>query len=365
MKESTPRCEDMADKLVRLFGWRQTYPVQKLQRSILPETHENSGPETWVGVRALRASSGGILDPDDRVRDVADDRETLTAECTQAPQPRAAQADGASGMRVPATDSCVEVGAGDMEDGSSGLQVRRGSEPTLHQDTLPPQRTVTEQTKRWSAAVVCRDDSSRTSQKHPMSEGRPPDTSDRHGHGHFQRQTNRSGVWLDAADKVQTYGSKSLPRDARREPLGQDTPVTNHRYTFTHIPTLHLVEDMLRWVSGVNNRAVSGLEVPVSPSAKSKPSSGSTQSVAVTLVKGEKGLGFTITTRDNPTAIGPPTVKEKCSENGRVSSIVSAINGSGCSVRSRVANSSSKDDLTKDQSAESALQEALNTSSSS
>lgn len=56
------------------------------------------GPETWVGVRALRASSGGILDPDDRVCDVADDRETLTAECTnQAPQPRAAQADGASG----------------------------------------------------------------------------------------------------------------------------------------------------------------------------------------------------------------------------------------------------------------------------
>lgn len=51
-----------------------------------------------MGVRALRASSGGILDPDDRVRDVADDRETLTAECTsQAPQPRAAQADGASG----------------------------------------------------------------------------------------------------------------------------------------------------------------------------------------------------------------------------------------------------------------------------
>lgn len=56
------------------------------------------GPETWVGVRALRASSGGILDPDDRVRDVADDRETLTAECiNQTPQPRAAQADGASG----------------------------------------------------------------------------------------------------------------------------------------------------------------------------------------------------------------------------------------------------------------------------
>lgn len=40
MKESTPRCEDVADKLSRLFGWRQTYPVQKLQRSILPQTNE-------------------------------------------------------------------------------------------------------------------------------------------------------------------------------------------------------------------------------------------------------------------------------------------------------------------------------------
>lgn len=48
-------------------------------------------------MRALRASSGGILDPDDKVRDVADDRETLTAECTNQSHPRAAQADGASG----------------------------------------------------------------------------------------------------------------------------------------------------------------------------------------------------------------------------------------------------------------------------
>ncbi|KAJ8725711.1 hypothetical protein PYW08_003894 [Mythimna loreyi] len=456
------------------------------------------GPETWVGVRALRASSGGILDPDDRVRDVADDRETLTAECTsQAPQPRAAQADGASGssagtaspdmfrggggvggsMRVPDTDSCVEVGAADLEDGSNGLQVRRGSEPTLHQDTLPPQRQGSEQTKRWSAAVVCRDDSSRVTQKvHPLPDGRPPDVGvDRHGQ-HFQRQTNRlsmqfsgpgSGVWLDAAERVQSYGSKSLPRDARREPLGQDTPVNNHQN--------HRVEDMLRWVSGVNNvasvhpvqerpldllpeggsseRAISGMEVPVSSSTKS--SSGATQTVAVTLVKGEKGLGFTITTRDNPTgghcpiyiknilpkgaavtdgrlragdklvsvnnvsvsgltqqqvvallrntptdstveiviertmpnrtqrvepqqsptkyiekAIGPPPTNEanKPSENGRVSSIVNAINqnSANSSMRGRIPKSSSKDDLLhKDHSTDSALQDALNSSTNS
>lgn len=56
----------------------------------------------------------------------------------------------------------------------------------------------------------------------------------------------RSGIWLDAADRVQSYGSKSLPRDARREPLGQDT---------TTEPPNHRVEDMLRWVTGVNNIA--------------------------------------------------------------------------------------------------------------
>ncbi|XP_073943875.1 par-3 family cell polarity regulator isoform X1 [Choristoneura fumiferana] len=447
------------------------------------------GPETWVGVRALRASSGGILDPDDRVRDVADDRETLTAECAAQAQPRAAQADGASGssagtaspdmfrggggvggsMRVPNSESCVEVGAADL-DGGSGLQVRRGSEPTLHQDTLPPQRTATEQTKRWSAAVVCRDDS--RSQKPPPADGRPPDPAERLNPSHFQRQTNRlsmqfsgpgSGIWLDAADRVQSYGSKSLPRDARREPLGQDT---------TTEPPNHRVEDMLRWVTGVNNvasvhpvqerpldllpevgsteRAISSQEVPVSPS--SKPTH-ATQPVAVTLVKGEKGLGFTITTRDNPTgghcpiyiknilpkgaavtdgrlragdrlvsvnnvsvsgltqqqvvsllrntptdstvdivversvpnrtqrvepqqsptkytekAIGIPNGHSKSVdvENGRVSNIVNVLNqNSGSSMRGRIPKSSSKDDLIKDQSQDSALQEALNSSSSS
>nr|XP_026495383.1 partitioning defective 3 homolog isoform X3 [Vanessa tameamea] len=486
-----PRCEDVADKIVRLFGWRQTYPVQKLQKNLIPKPNE-AGPETWVGVRALRASSGGILDLDDRVRDVADDRETLTAECANQSQPRAAQADGASGssagtaspdmfrggggvggsMRVPNTDSCVEVGVADLEDGANGLQVRRGSEPSLHQDTLPPQRQVSDQSKRWSAAVVCRDDTSRVMHKvHPL-DGRPPDPPPGHGQ-HFQRQSNRlsmqfsgpgSGVWLDAAERVQVYESKSLPRDARKEPLGQDTPPCNNQN--------HRVEDMLRWVSGVNNvanvhpvqerpldllpegnseRAISGMEVPVSPS--SKPVSKAMQTVTVTLIKGEKGLGFTITTRDNPTGghcpiyiknilpkgaavsdgrlragdrlvsvnqvavsgrtqqqvvallratppdaavelvveraraqrvepqqsptkytekpIGPaPSTQSKPieakPENGRVSSMVNAINhGNNNSVRGRIPKSSSKDDLLKDHSVDSALQEALNSSSNS
>ncbi|XP_045491007.1 partitioning defective 3 homolog isoform X3 [Colias croceus] len=437
------------------------------------------GPETWVGVRALRASSGGILDPDDRVCDVADDRETLTAECANQAQPRAAQADGASGssagtaspdmfrggggvggsMRVPNNDSCVEVGAADLEDGANGLQVRRGSEPTLHQDTLPPQRQVTDQTKRWSAAVVCRDDTHA-----PRS-----DRTHAHDNAHFQRQTNRlsmqfsgpGGVWMEAAERVQMYGSKSLPRDARREPLGQDTSEHSNR-----------VEDMLRWVSGVNNvtnvhtaqerpadlinegrtseRAIS-MEVPVSPAKSQGLGASGAQAVHVSLVKGEKGLGFTITTRDNPTgghcpiyiknilpkgaavtdgrlragdklvsvngvsvsgltqqqvvallrntptdstvdilveralpnrtqrvepqqsptkyaekAIGAPKPEsERAIENGRVSSIVNAINANNNSTRGRVSKSSSKDDLVKDQSLDSALQDALNSSTGS
>lgn len=53
-------------------------------------------------------------------------------------------------------------------------------------------------------------------------------------------------------------------------------------------------------------------------------------------------------------------------ENGRVSSIVNVLNqNAGSSVRGRIPKSSSKDDLIKDQSQDSALQEALNSSSSS
>lgn len=31
---SGPKCSDVAEKIVQLFGWRQTYKVEKLQRNI-------------------------------------------------------------------------------------------------------------------------------------------------------------------------------------------------------------------------------------------------------------------------------------------------------------------------------------------
>lgn len=70
-------------------------------------------------------------------------------------------------------------------------------------------------------------------------------------------------------------------------------------------------------------------------------------------------------------AIGTPPhpnpVENKSSDNGRVSSIVNAINqnSANSSMRGRIPKSSSKDDLlNKDQSTESAI-EALNTSTNS
>lgn len=71
-------------------------------------------------------------------------------------------------------------------------------------------------------------------------------------------------------------------------------------------------------------------------------------------------------------AIGTPPANpvevNKSSENGRVSSIVNAINqnSANSSMRGRIPKSSSKDDLlSKEQSPDSALQEALNSSSNS
>lgn len=314
------------------------------------------GPESWVAVRNMRSGSGGILDPDDRLRDVADDRETLAASL----EPHAG-ADGASGssvgtaspdmfrgggggvggsMRVGmrGAEACgVEVGAADLEDAGGGLQVRRGSEPTLCQDALThSQPQLPDHTKRWSAAVVCREDVrvGPIQKIHQVPDGRSldphPSIDSNRLHPssgqHFQRQSNRlsmqfsgpgSGVWIDAAERIQSCSTKSLPRDsARKEPLGQDTSVSNN--------TNHRVEDMLKWVSGVNNNVqtssqsiqerpldylpevngsasmnVTGLEVPVSAGAGLGSIGRGSMSVA--LVKGEKGLGFTITTRDNPT----------------------------------------------------------------
>ncbi|KFB42543.1 AGAP000869-PA-like protein [Anopheles sinensis] len=208
-------------------------------------------PDSWVVVHHLQSQSG-ILDPEDHISDVADDREEIIASYEDAgvgPDPGVQQGggDGASGSSVgtgspdifqvgggpkgapgvigvggggggsagepPPDDdgghvgvaadggdpsvtvtagvaagggtvmvttggggsangegsSCIEVSANEPGPLGLGLQVRRGSEPSLHQIGVTDQRSPLynvnpnghhqETSKRWSAAPVCRSDS--------------------------------------------------------------------------------------------------------------------------------------------------------------------------------------------------------------
>lgn len=126
-------------------------------------------------------SQSGILDPDDAVSDVADDREQILASYDDhpGPDPTVPQGggDGASGSSVGTgspdifrvqdgkytnTENHIDVGESDQPPNGLTLQVRRGSEPsllTLDQNTqLYPSQNSQEPSKRWSAAPVCRDD---------------------------------------------------------------------------------------------------------------------------------------------------------------------------------------------------------------
>jgi partitioning defective protein 3 len=135
-------------------------------------------------------SQSGILDPDDLVHDVADDREQILASYSDHPGPDPSipqgQGDGASGSSVGTgspdifrvqdgkytnsthnhqnenSSAHIDVTESDQPPNGLTLQVRRGSEPsllTLDQNTqLYPTENTQEPSKRWSAAPVCRDD---------------------------------------------------------------------------------------------------------------------------------------------------------------------------------------------------------------
>ena len=116
---------------------------------------------SWVSVHSLKAKEGGILDPDDRLVDVCDDREQLIAFYDEEGIPQ-----GGDGMSASSDESESNSGFGknDIEvysDGSRGpLQVRRGSEPALNRiNGSEPQNQeyYDDHAKRWSAAVMSRD----------------------------------------------------------------------------------------------------------------------------------------------------------------------------------------------------------------
>uniref|UniRef100_A0AAG5DDE4 PDZ domain-containing protein n=1 Tax=Anopheles atroparvus TaxID=41427 RepID=A0AAG5DDE4_ANOAO len=224
--------------------------------------YKRKNPDSWVVVHHLQ-SQAGILDPEDHISDVADDREEIIASYEDAgvgPDPGVQQGggDGASGSSVgtgspdifqvggskvvvvgggpggvnsagepPPDDevgvgagtvggdggveavivganggggtgvaagpapagggaggggsSCIEVSANEPGPLGLGLQVRRGSEPSLHQIGVTDQRSPLynvnphghhqETSKRWSAAPVCRSDSDPPQQSEQQQNG--------------------------------------------------------------------------------------------------------------------------------------------------------------------------------------------------
>lgn len=63
------------------------------------------GSENWVAVHSLQTQrDGGILDPDDRLYDVADDREQIIANFAEGPGGPHAGGDGASSAGTSSPD---------------------------------------------------------------------------------------------------------------------------------------------------------------------------------------------------------------------------------------------------------------------
>ena len=238
---------------------------------------------SWVSVHSLKAKEGGILDPDDRLVDVCDDREQLIAFYDEEGIPQGGDGMSASSDESETTGSSgyhrndIEV-SGDYA--SIALQVRRGSEPALNKLEAGGRHVGSgqsyvgdgDQTKRWSAAVLNRDvKSSKTdlsvideasfySDQYLDSHGRisplPPPFERGQGSGAargsdrpnpFSRDSNRlsmqigheEGGWLEAAEKAAASNNHSRQgsgyddfhhdwnRDSnrvRREPLGGSSP---------------------------------------------------------------------------------------------------------------------------------------------
>ncbi|ODN05513.1 Partitioning defective 3 [Orchesella cincta] len=154
-----------------------------------------NGPESWVVVHKLKSQSdGGILDPDDKLVDVADDREQIMAIYEEdndgMPSLQHNAGDGTSASSVgtnspdifqkdsyvdfvlfvqqgsdhkfqPFARTDIEItgeelsngvgGSGSANSGGLTLQVRRGSEPALNR-LSPVQLSPPDPSKRWSAA---------------------------------------------------------------------------------------------------------------------------------------------------------------------------------------------------------------------
>ncbi|XP_064456727.1 partitioning defective 3 homolog isoform X3 [Ornithodoros turicata] len=229
------------------LGRSKKYRVAKLQSAI------RKPQDAWVTVHNVKSyNDGGILDPDDHLNDVVDDREQIIAVYEEqiSPYPAHNAGDGTSassvGTESPDIFRCsdlnhngtkdsyvdVEISGDRLPLGVAPLQVRRGSEPTLNR--LSPVCPEPDPTKRWSAAVVVDDLSLPPKQyEHALDgdssfpcgergegsgeEKRGTLTRIARGSGRLSILGNNANMlrWAEAADR-QLFKVE----DARKEPLG-------------------------------------------------------------------------------------------------------------------------------------------------
>ncbi|XP_068230107.1 partitioning defective 3 homolog isoform X10 [Palaemon carinicauda] len=259
----------VAEKLTRLFSRTHTYHVHRRHKTLTQEPSNS-----WVTVHNLKQLDGGILDPDDRLNDVADDREQIiaiydeqahhhqggdgTSASSDSENPSPDIFQGIEHKFSPFTRNDIEITGEELSATPPPLHVRRGSEPALNRlSPIPPANIPPDPTKRWSAAPIIEDQNAPPSST-PMKpvdghssyeddcvfvadpgergegsgEEKTPSSSSSSSHhsatafSRFSRDNNRCSVqvlsdnpamvrWADAADKAMVASE-----GRRREPLG-------------------------------------------------------------------------------------------------------------------------------------------------
>ncbi|KAK8742497.1 hypothetical protein OTU49_001918 [Cherax quadricarinatus] len=277
---------NVAEKLARLFSRTHTYNVYKRHKTLSSNCQPS---DSWVTVHNLKQLDGGILDPDDRLNDVADDREQIIALYEE----QAHHHHGGDGTSAssdsenpspdifqdiehkfsPFTRNDIEITGEELSATPPPLHVRRGSEPALNRlSPIPPASAPPDPTKRWSAAPIIEDQNTLPSST-PMKsvdghssyeddnvfvvdpgergegsgEEKTPSSSSSSSHHstttaftRFSRDTNRCSVqvlsdnpamarWADAADKA-----LAVSEGRRREPLGGSASSPLHSRNPSH-----------------------------------------------------------------------------------------------------------------------------------
>ncbi|XP_054720744.1 partitioning defective 3 homolog B-like [Uloborus diversus] len=224
-------------------------PVKQLMDLAITRYKKATGKslDSWVTIHNLKLlSDGGILDPDDKLNDVADDREQITAvydeeissyllhnggDGTSASSIGTASPDiFQNGDLIPNglckssyNESDVEITDEKIYAGLLPLHVRRGSEPALNQ--LPPSLLQNnDNCKRWSAAVLASGDSYKqlNSEGEEQSEDDLPPGEREDGSGEEKSLSLQNiNSWTEETN---------IMKDKRKEPLGG--PITSPKESF-------------------------------------------------------------------------------------------------------------------------------------